>query len=93
MPMPSYPIYCTAPGCKNLASFKIAARWSDGLVEELKTYSLCCESCLPRAFERSCEKQKACRLTQNETLETPGIYKLERGERDMQLTRLPHLEG
>ena len=75
-----------------MANFKIAARWSDGLVEELKTYGLCCEGCLPAEFRKSCEKQKACRLTQNETLETPGIYRLERGERDRKLTRLPDLE-
>ena len=26
MPMPPYPIYCYTPGCKNLASYKIAGR-------------------------------------------------------------------
>lgn len=92
MPMPSYPIYCYAPLCKNLATHKIASLWSDGLVRELKTYSLCCETCLTDQYRLSCIKQKACRLTQSESLETPGIYWMQRGQRDQKLQRLPDLE-
>ena len=58
MPMPPYPIYCYTQGCKNLASYKIAGRWSDGVQSELKTYSLCCADCLPACF-RSAWKSKS----------------------------------
>lgn len=92
MPMPAYPIYCLTPGCKNLADFKIAARWSDGLVSELKTYSLCCESCLPASFQASKARQQGCRLLPNESFETPGIYELRRGQRDQALRRREDLE-
>jgi hypothetical protein len=92
MPMSPYPISCHTPGCKNLAVYKIAARWTDGLTAELKTYSLCCADCLPQAFCRSREKQAACRLAPGESLDVPGIYRLERGQRDQQLQRLPDLE-
>ena len=92
MPMPSYPIYCHTKTCKNLASHKIAARWSDGVRSELKTYGLCCEECLPVWFRGSRDKQKHCRLAPGETLEAPGIYRIERGRRDQQLTRMEDLE-
>ncbi len=92
MPMPPYPIYCYRPGCGQLAVYKIAARWSDGVTQELKTYALSCAQCLPEWFRRSREKQKACRLAAGETLEPPGIYTLERGRRDSEIQRLRDLE-
>lgn len=90
--MPPYPISCYTRGCKNLAAYKIAARWSDGHTQELKTYGLCCHDCLEKWFRQSRRKQRECRLTVNETLESPGIYALERGQRDQQLRRLEDLE-
>jgi hypothetical protein len=92
MPMPPYPLYCYHRGCGRPARYKIAARWSDGVTGELKTYALSCEECLPEWFRRSREKQAACRLAAGETLEPPGIYELERGKRDRVLQRLPELE-
>jgi hypothetical protein len=92
MPMSPYPLRCYSPGCERLAVYKIAARWSDGLTEELKTYSLCCAECLPDSFRKSRQKQSACRLAPGETLEPPGIYRLERGRRDRKLERLSELE-
>ena len=88
----SYTILCTRKDCARPAVYKIAARWSDGTTEELKTYALCCEECLPEAFRTSCTKQKACRMTKGETLEPPSIYRLARGRRDQQLERRTDLE-
>lgn len=93
MPMPPYPIRCYRKGCGQLASYKIAARWSDGVTSELKTYSLCCEVCLPDLFRQSRQKQAACRKGPGEVLEPPGIYRIERGQRDRQLVRLSDLEA
>ena len=92
MPMPSYSVYCSTKGCKNLALYKIAARWSDGFESELKTYGLCCPECLPCWFVQSLAKHRQCRLTEKETLDAPGIYQLERGQRDLSLSRRPDLE-
>ena len=92
MAMPPYPIYCYAPGCKNLATHKIAARWSDGVATELKTYGLCCDSCLPAWFHQSRAKQQAGRLLPGETLEPCGIFQLRSGTRDQQLERLVDAE-
>jgi hypothetical protein len=88
----TYRVYCTVRGCPHQARYKIAARWSDGLTEELKTYGLACEACLPHVYRLSLDKQRQCRTAQGETLEPPGIFQLEPGRRDGQLQRLPELE-
>ena len=93
MPMPTYPVICYAPGCPNLAAFKIAARWSDGLTQELKTYYLACAACLPKLYASAVTKRAACRLAPGETLDEPGIYELHRGERDKTLKRRAELEA
>jgi hypothetical protein len=90
--MPSYPVRCYTRGCEALAVYKIAARWSDGITHELKTYALSCPACLAEAFRLSRVKQAACRLAAGETLELPGIYELVRGRRDPQLHRRKDLE-
>jgi hypothetical protein len=92
MPMPPYPIYCYTRSCGKPAVYKIAARWSDGITKELKTYALCCADCLPAWFRSSRQKQSACRLARGETLEPPGIFTLERGRRDTEISRLRDLE-
>src|SRR5450755_2335985 len=93
MPMPPHQIYCYTKDCKHAAEYKIAAAWSDGVVKELKTYGLCCEECLPQWLQRGRERRKACHLIPGETLETPGIYLLQRGQRDHVLQRRTDLES
>jgi hypothetical protein len=92
MPMPHYPIYCLTPGCKNLAVYKIAARWSDGLESELKTYGLCCDDCVATWYARGITQREACRLAPGETLEQPGVFRLERTARDRELIRAREVE-
>jgi hypothetical protein len=92
MPLANYWICCHAKGCTHSAQYKIASRWSDGLTGELKTYSLCCETCLPAEFRASRAKQAACRVALGESLEPPGIYRITRGRRDRELERLLELE-
>jgi hypothetical protein len=93
MPMPAYSVLCYAPGCSRPAAYKVAARWSDGVTQELKTYSLACEACLSALYEQAAVKRAACRLAPGETLEEPGIYELTRGGRDKALKRRPDLES
>jgi hypothetical protein len=92
MPMPPYQVFCSTHECKNTAEYKIAARWSDGVVAELKTYALSCDVHVGEWFRVAREKQKACRLTVGEIVEQPGIYHLRRGRRDQSLERLTELE-
>jgi hypothetical protein len=93
MPMPPYPVLCYSPGCGAAAAFKVAARWSDGVTHELKTYALACPGCLPALFRTAAAKRAACRLAPGETLDEPGVYDLGRGERDRALKRRPDLEA
>lgn len=92
MPMPPYPVICYAPGCTAAAEFKIAARWSDGLTHELKTYYLSCAACLSKLYTSAIAKRNQCRLAPGETLDIPGIYEIHRGERDRTLKRREDLE-
>src|SRR5262245_12062203 len=92
MPMPPYAVRCYRPGCGEPAVFKIAARWSDGVTQELKTYYLSCAGCLSGHYRASRRKQAECRLTGGETLEAAEIYELARGQRDRQLRRRTDLE-
>src|SRR5580692_697537 len=85
VPMPPYPVLCYGKGCAARAEFKIAARWSDGITEELKTYFLCCSACLPRLFALAQQRRTACRLAPGETLDAPAIFRLAHGARDRQL--------
>jgi len=92
MPMPPYPVQCYTKGCDALASFKIAARWSDGTTHELKTYFLACPACLSKLYNEAVVRRKTCRVMAGETLEEPGIYDLHRGGRDRTLKRRAELE-
>src|SRR5580692_7844734 len=92
MPMPPYPVICYAPGCTGEALYKVAARWSDGITAELKTYSLACANCLPALYRKARLKRDNCRRAEGETLNVPEIYLLARGERDRQLSRCTELE-
>lgn len=92
MPMPPYPVLCHAPGCHCPAVFKVAARWSDGVTHELKTYTLSCRNCLTHLLAAAREKRSACRLAPGESLDLPGVYELLRGERDRTLKQRPDLE-
>jgi len=89
----NYPVLCYRPGCGQPAIYKVAARWSDGVTQELKTYALSCAGCLAAQFRKSREKRSACRLAAGETLEAPGVYELARGQRDAALVRRPDLES
>lgn len=88
----SYPVLCYEPGCTQAAEYKIAAQWSDGLTRELKTYGLTCAGHLRAWYVKSLQKQAACPRAEDETLEPPGIYRLNAQRADKQLERLPELE-
>jgi hypothetical protein len=90
--LPAYPVMCYAKGCPREAVYKIAARWSDGVTSELKTYFLACESCLPELYRVAQVKKAACRLAAGETLGDPQVFEMTRGRRDRELVRRRELE-
>jgi hypothetical protein len=87
-----YPVLCEGPKCRQLAVYKIAARWSDGKTSELKTYGLACEKCLPALYQASIKRQLTARTLPGEVGEHPGIYRLHGGDRDRDLVRMNDLE-
>jgi len=90
--LPAYRVACYAPGCANEAVYKIAARWSDGVTSELKTYFLACESCLPELYRVAKVKKAACRLAAGESLGEPQVFEMNRGRRDRELVRRAEFE-
>src|SRR5579859_337281 len=92
MALKDYFIRCYNNDCPREAVYKIASRWSDGVISELKTYFLCCAECLPPCFHEARRKQAVCRLVADETLEAPGIYLIQRGSHDYELQRLKERE-
>lgn len=59
-----------------MAEYKVAARWSDGITSELKTYALVCLDCLPTQYRKAIEKRLSCRLTESETLDEVQVFDL-----------------
>ena len=90
MPMSPYPVLCA---CSAPAAFKVAARWSDGTTQELKTYALAYCDGKHAAHASAVAKRAACHLTRGEVLDAPGVYDLARGARDKQLARRADLEA
>lgn len=93
MPMKPYTIRCISPGCAELAHYKIASHWTDGIISELKTYSICCDKCLGGEFASSMERHKKCRTIAGETLAVPAIFDLARGKSSSDLKRRLDLEA
>ena len=90
--LPPYPVLCYARECSREAVYKIAARWSDGVTSELKTYSLACVECVSELFRAAQVKKGACRLAAGESLGEPEVFEMTRGRRDRELVRRRELE-
>jgi hypothetical protein len=90
--MPPYLVMCYGDECKNEARYKIASEWSDGITRELKTYSLCCASCLPKEYGIALEKKTICRQTPGEILGEPEVYERIREGAKVRLVRREELE-
>ena len=89
---PPYRVLCYSKNCPNDAHFKIAARWSDGVTSELKTYSLACLECLPSLFRDARVRKAACRLAAGESLGEPQVFEMTRGRGIGELVRRAELE-
>ena len=85
-------VCCSLRDCREPASYKIAAQWSNGQVSELKTYGFACSDHLGPVFREAEDRREEYPPVANETLEEIAIYKYEQGKRDRQLLRLWGLE-
>jgi hypothetical protein len=80
------------PECREPASYKIAAPWSDGSFSELKTYAFACSNHLGPVFRMAETRQESYVPAPGETVEAIAIFRYEQGKRDRQLQRLWGLE-
>ncbi len=85
-------VCCSLEGCHELATYKIAAQWSDGRFSELKSYGFACSDHLGPVFRVAEERRKDHATGPGEALEEIAIYKFEQGKRDRVLQRLWGLE-
>ncbi len=85
-------VACSHSSCAQPAAYKIAARWSDGRLFELKTYGFACSEHLGEIFRDAHERQQAYTPGPGESLEELAIYRYEPGKRDRFLQRLWGLE-
>jgi hypothetical protein len=83
---------CSHPGCSQPAVYKIAARWSEGRLSELKTYGFACSDHLGPVFRDAEQRCRDYAPAPGETTEEIAIYRFEIGKRDRQLHRLWGLE-
>jgi|SRR5208282_14604 len=90
--MYSHDVNCTHPYCSDLATYKVAARWSDGRFAELKTYGFACSDHLGEVFQEAENRRLDYTLCPGEVTEEMAIYRFEPGKRDRQLKRLWDLE-
>jgi hypothetical protein len=90
--MYSHDVNCTHPYCSDLANYKVAARWSDGRIAELKTYGFACSDHLGEVFQEAENRRVDYTLCPGEVIEEMAIYRFEPGTRDRQLQRLWGLE-
>lgn len=93
MPMKPFTIPCITADCPETAQYKIASHWTDGIISELKTYSICCDKCLAGEFAASIQRHKKCRTIAGETLAVPGVFDLARGKSSNDLNRRLDLEA
>ncbi|MFO0908491.1 MAG: hypothetical protein U0794_09035 [Isosphaeraceae bacterium] len=84
-----YQPICSAPGCEQPASFKVAAPWSNGTSHELKNYGLTCDTHRASQLARAQMHREGLVLAEGETVGAVGLYTLEPGKRDVELRRLP----
>lgn len=92
MSIPPYPVLCYA-GCGHPAAFKLGAVWADGTTRELKTYSLCCEDCLPAELSSARTRREQCRLAPGEDLGRVCAFELRPATRDRDLVEREDLAG
>ena len=90
--MPITVVRCSMPGCREPATYKVAAPWSDGQFSELKTYGHACAEHLGPVFREAEERRATYRPAPGETVDEIGIYRYKDGWLDWQLQRLGDLE-
>ena len=86
------PVACTHGSCREPAAYKIAARWSDGRLAELKTYGFACSEHLGEVFRRPSSGNRITFRRPAKPSKSWRSTAYEPGKRDRFLQRLWGLE-
>jgi hypothetical protein len=86
------PITCGAPGCSELAEYKIAAHWSAGKFSELKTYGLACAEHYTQTYRDALRRRKVHPPSPEEIQGEMGVYHFEKGQSVSQLEKVANPE-
>ncbi len=81
-------VSCGAPGCAGDAEYKIAATWSAGRFNELKTYGLACESHYAQTYRDALRRRKIHPPSAEELQGEIGVYHYEKGKPDKELEQI-----
>jgi hypothetical protein len=84
---------CSLPECRNPASYKIAAPWTNGCCAELTTYELACVEHFAVAFREAERRKYAYPPSAEEKVGDVGIYRWEPYRPSTPLLRLRGLEA
>ncbi len=90
--MYSHGVKCSHSYCSDLATYKVAARWSDGRFAELKTYGFACSDHLGEVFQEAEDRRVDYALLPGEVIGEMTIFRFEPGKRAGQLQRIRGLE-
>jgi hypothetical protein len=85
-------VRCSEPDCSEPACYKIAAPWTDGRFNELKTYGFACAAHLPDVLRSAEVRWLDYEPVRGEAVHPIAIYRYEPGKRDSELQRDSDIE-
>jgi hypothetical protein len=85
-------VRCFEPDCQELATYKVAAPWSDSRFWELKTYGFACGDHLKDILRNAEARWLAYEPVPGEVVQDINIYRYEPGKKDRQLERDKDIE-
>ena len=91
--MYEYTVRCGVPDCEGEARYKVAARWSDGRFNELKTYGHACAEHAGEIFRAAEQRRALCPNVPGETVGETALYRSDDGWLSRRLTREESLEA
>lgn len=80
-----YTAICDVEGCDHHATYKVAAPWTDGHLEELRNYGVYCTRHAEAQFERARQRQACLKLCPGEQVGEIRLYEFVEGRLDAEL--------
>lgn len=80
-----YVVRCSEAGCSAPAELKIASRWTDGTLVELKSYAFACKKHADALLQRARQRRAECRLSEGEQLDPVAAYPFTPGKLDSEM--------